>query len=323
MHPELFKIGPITVYTYGFCIAIGLLCAVILFYFLCKKFKISERTFNFYTTTVLIAVIVGFLMAMLFQAVYAWIDSGFKEFSFENGMTFLGGLIGGVGLFLIITAIFAKDEVRRDFWKIANIIAPCIPLAHGFGRIGCFFGGCCYGIASDSPIAVQFPHLPHKVLPTQLFEAAFLFVLFGVMLFLLLKYKRIDLMMLIYLGSYAVWRFIIEFFRSDERYSFVPGLTPSQFQSIVMLLVCGALAFYIYYFDRIPFCGKMKIGRNFREFALAEPAPTETEQPPQSTVEYIESDEAEGGGDAAADIVSDEEKQNPEESPDTGETKTE
>ena len=58
-------------------------------------------------------------------------------------------------------------------------------------------------------------------------------------------------------------------FRSgDYRGSFIPGLTPSQFQSIIMLLVTAALAFYIFYFDRVPFYGKEKVGRNFRFVAL-------------------------------------------------------
>lgn len=269
MHKVLFKIGGLTVYTYGFCIALGLIGAVLLFWFLSKKLKLSERSFNFYSTAVMISVVVGFLFALLFQAVYDWIESGFKTFTLlDTGMTFMGGLIGGVAMFIAITAFFAKPQVKKDFWKTANIMAPCIPLAHGFGRIGCFFGGCCYGKVSDSPVAVIFPGMSQPVLPTQLFEAAFLFILCGVLLLLLLKFKRIDLQLIVYLGAYAVWRFVIEYFRGDYRGSFIPGLTPSQFQSIIMLLVTAALAFYIFYFDRVPFYGKEKVGRNFRFVAL-------------------------------------------------------
>ncbi len=270
MHKILFKIGKLTVYTYGFLIAIGLVCAIVLFYFLSKKFKLSEKSFNFYSTNVIISIVIGFLFANLYQAIYDWIESGFKEFGFNSSMTFMGGLIGGVAAFIIITAVFAKGDTRKDFWKTANLMAPCIPLAHGFGRIGCFFAGCCYGKASVSPIAVKFPGMSYSVLPTQLFEAVFLFVLFGVLMFMLFKFKRIDLQLIVYLGSYAIWRFIIEYFRGDHRGEFIPGMSPSQAQSILMLLVAGALAFYIFYFDRIPFCGKLKIGRSFKEYALAE-----------------------------------------------------
>lgn len=311
MYPELFHIGELTVYTYGLMIALGLLGAVGLFRVLSTKFKLSEGTFNFYSTNVLISIILGFLFALLFQAVYDFIDSGFTDFSF-GGMTFMGGLVGGVACFLIITAVFAKGKVKTDFWKVANLMAPCIPLAHGFGRIGCFFAGCCYGKASDSFFAIKFPNIPYKVLPTQLFEAIFLFVLFGVLLMLLLRYKRIDLLLLVYLFSYAVFRFIIEYFRGDYRGSFIPGISPSQFQSIIMVIAAAALAVYIFRFDKVPFGGKTVSGSNFKELALNEPeveresgaaadnqaepeTPLQQEQsaPPSQTVLNLKPDEKE------------------------------
>lgn len=278
MYPELFHIGGLTVYTYGLMIALGLIGAVLLFRWLSTKFRLSEKSFNFYSTAVIISIVLGFGFAALFQAIYDFVDSGFSDFSFNGGMTFMGGLIGGVGCFLLITALFAKGNIKTDFWKVANLMACSIPLAHGFGRVGCFFAGCCYGKASDSIFAVQFPHLRHTVLPTQLFEAIFLFALFAVLLLILLKYKRIDLTLLIYLGAYAVFRFIIEYFRGDYRGSFIPGISPSQFQSILMLLAAAALAVYIFRFDRVPFGGKTVTGRTFRELAL-KPAPQEDAPP--------------------------------------------
>lgn len=267
---ELFKIGGLTVYTYGLLIAVGLIAAFALFFFLSKKFKLADKSFDFYSLTVIISIVVGFLFGNLFQAIYEWFDSGFKQFAF-NGMSFMGGLIGGVALYIIISAIFAKGQVRKDFWKVANMIAPCITIAHGFGRIGCLFGRCCYGVPNDSLFSVKYDNFAHPVLATQLLEALFLFVLTAVILFMLLKYKRLDLCMLVYLYGYAVWRFIIEFWRDDVRGAFlIPGLSPSQFQSIVMALIAGALTLYIYYFNRIPFRGKELIGRNYLSVALAE-----------------------------------------------------
>lgn len=267
---ELLNIGDLTVYTYGFLIAIGLIAAFALFFFLTKIFKLDDKSFDFYSFNAIISIVVGFLFGCLFQAVYDWIDSGFKTFEFD-GMSFMGGLIGGVALFLTITAVFAKGQTRKDFWKVANLIAPCITIAHGFGRIGCLFGRCCYGIPNDSFLSVKYDRFASPVLATQLLEAMFLFILTGILVFLLIKYKRIDLMLLIYLYAYAVWRFTIEFWRDDSRGAFIiPGLSPSQFQSIVMLLIAGALTLYIYYFDRIPFFGKELAGHTFRETVLAQ-----------------------------------------------------
>ena len=269
---ELFHIGELTTYTYGFLIAIGLIVAFALFFFLAKMFKLDDKSFDFYSFDAIIAIVVGFLFGCLFQSIYDWIDSGFKTLAFD-GMSFMGGLIGGVAIFLTITAVFAKGQTRKDFWKVANMIAPCITIAHGFGRIGCLFGRCCYGIPYDSFISVKYDYFSHPVLATQLLEAAFLFILTGILVFMLIKYKRIDLMLLIYLYAYAIWRFTIEFWRDDPRGAFIiPVLSPSQFQSVVMLLIAGALTLYIYYFDRIPFFGKELAGHAFLETALADVA---------------------------------------------------
>lgn len=302
---ELFKIGGLTVYTYGLLIAIGLIAAFALFFFLSKKFKLSDKSFDFYSLTVIISIVVGFLFGNLFQAIYKWIDSGFKQFAF-NGMSFMGGLIGGVALYIIISAIFAKGQARKDFWKVANMIAPCITIAHGFGRIGCLFGRCCYGVPNDSFLSVKYDNFAHPVLATQLLEALFLFILTGVILFMLLKYKRLDLSMLVYLYGYAVWRFIIEFWRDDVRGAFlIPGLSPSQFQSLVMALIAGALTLYIYYFNKVPFRGKELIGRTYYDVALAEIAEAEKAAAAKSAeskseVETFDSDEAQNESDNTA-----------------------
>lgn len=249
MHDTLFKIGNLTVYSYGFMIAVGIIAAVVLFRVLCDRRKIDDKTYNFYLMNTMVAIAVGFGFAALYQMIYHAIETGRWEF---NGITFMGGLIGAVLSFAVGTVFVAKVPVQRDFWRIANIITPCILIAHGFGRIGCFLAGCCYGVRTDSWIGVKFPFLSYKVVPTQLIEAIFLFILCGVTVLLLLKWKKEDWLMLIYLYSYAVFRFIIEFWRGDDRGG-AGFLSPSQWQSFFMLAVAIALTVYIYVFKRRPF----------------------------------------------------------------------
>lgn len=253
MYPVLFKIGDFEIATYAVLIVIGLIGAVLLFKYLSGRFKLSDNSYNFYSFIVIISIVVGFLFAFLFQAFYNFIDEGKWRF---GGVTFMGGLIGGVLAFVAITWIFGKKEVKKDFWKTANLMAPCLVGAHCFGRIGCFFAGCCYGTPTDSFLGIQFTTTDQKVVPTQLLEAIFLAVLCAVMLFLLFKYGILKPQMLIYLYSYAVFRFIIEFFRGDYRGSFIPGISPSQFQSILMALAGILLTVYILRFKREPFDGK-------------------------------------------------------------------
>ena len=120
---------------------------------------------------------------------------------------------------------------------------PFIPIgiciAHAFGRLGCFFGGCCYGLPTDSwvGLACSAPNGVHSdqlVIPTQLFEMFFLLILAAVMAFLYFKYN-FNYNFALYLFAYGVWRFFIEFIRGDARGEFIgSALSPSQIWSIVM-----------------------------------------------------------------------------------------
>ena len=122
-------------------------------------------------------------------------------------------------------------------------MAPCcILIAHAFGRVGCFFAGCCYGKETDSFLGVKFPNLPNPVHPTQLYEAAFLFLLFAICFILLMK-KDFKHNLTVYLIAYGIFRFFIEYLRADDRGEFIPGISPSQFWSILMVVIGVGLIF--------------------------------------------------------------------------------
>ena len=232
-------------YPYDICFVGGIFVCLMMFNAYTKKKGMSYKVQNFYLYVSFAAIFGGLGSAFLFQAVYNWIANGVFEF---GGITFLGGLIGGALIFLLGYKLFAKEEERAVFMDIVVEAAPpCILIAHAIGRIGCFFGGCCHGIETTSWLGVQFPGDAHKVYPTQLFESAFLFMLCGVTSFLYMK-KNIKHNMEIYLISYGIFRFLLEFIRGDDsRGAFVPGLTPSQFQSILLVLVgCALLAWKLW-----------------------------------------------------------------------------
>jgi phosphatidylglycerol:prolipoprotein diacylglycerol transferase len=115
-------------------------------------------------------------------------------------------------------------------------------LAHALGRIGCFSYGCCYGRDTGSFIGMLFPpqspagSLGVKVIPTQLIESFTLVIIFIVLNFLK-KYKEFEGQIFIYyLMLYAIVRFIIEFFRGDERGQIL-FLSVSQFGSAVLIVL--------------------------------------------------------------------------------------
>ena len=161
----------------------------------------------------------------------------------RSGFVFYGGVV-----FAIITLFVLAKLHKINFLKLADIIVLGVPLAHAFGRLGCFSYGCCYGRPTNSFIGVLFPKespaggLGVCVIPTQLIEAFFLILLFVVLLFVKNRKKFDDQILVFYLIFYSVLRFVIEFFRGDPRGN-VFFLSLSQFVSL-LLLVFGVFLYF-------------------------------------------------------------------------------
>lgn len=223
------------IHMYGLMIAIGILAAFGVLEWYGKKVGLSGKMRDFIFYNALVSIAVGLGSAAVFQGVYEYIKYPEKGFHIDGSITFLGGLIGGTVCFLLGYAIF-KKRLPENLSKLLQVAPCCITVAHGFGRIGCFFAGCCYGKPTDSWFGVKFPDLPGKVHPTQLYEAIFLFILFGVLTLLLFR-KKGRYTFSVYLTAYGIFRFLIEFLRDDERGAFIANLSPSQFWSILLIII--------------------------------------------------------------------------------------
>ena len=235
------------IHMYGVMIAVGVLCCFLSLFFLTKKLKVDPKFTDFIYYNGIASIALGFGSATLFQSFYNYLDNpeaGFKL----GGMTFIGGLIGGVATFLIVYAFFWK-KYDTTLFDVLSIIPCPILIAHAFGRVGCFCAGCCYGKETDSIFGIKFPGMSTAVHPTMLYEAIFLFVMFFVCGFLLLRFQ-FNYNMPLYLVTYGIFRFLIEYVRGDERGSFVAGMSPSQFWSIVMVALGVALFFYMRWRDK-------------------------------------------------------------------------
>ena len=157
--------------------------------------------------------------------------------------------VKGEKVFCLQEDLTLENYPADTFTPIGVVVIPAshdvygtIVMAHGFGRIGCFFAGCCYGVPTDSFLGVTFPGHSHAVHPTMLYEAAFLFILFGVFTFLLFKYDFKHNMSL-YLVSYGIFRFLLEFIRGDHRGELLGFISPSQTWSALMVVLGVALYF--------------------------------------------------------------------------------
>ena len=247
------------IYMYGVCIAVGILVCLGVFYLYTKKKNMPSKVQDFIFIVAIIAIALGFLAAKLYQAVYEWIDTGKFDF-IHSGITAMGGFVGGAAVFLIAYFVGGKFVFKgkeeglhiKEFNKILLCAPCCITIAHAFGRIGCLCAGCCHGAfvsheAGHGGLYME-AHGGYYV-PTQLYESIFLFALFAVLSYL--YFKRYNITMQVYLIAYGVWRFIIEFFRTDARGGVLLGLYPSQWQSIIF--VAGGIAMLlVYVFKKIP-----------------------------------------------------------------------
>jgi len=231
MYPYELFLG---IHMYGIMIAVGIgVCFAVLILY-SKRLKIEPKFVDFVFYDGLVSIIFGFLSAAVFQGLYEYIENPQRDFHIDGGITFMGGLLGGAVSFLIIYFIFRK-KYKSTLKDILPVIACCILIAHAFGRVGCFFAGCCYGKETDSIWGVKFLLLEHKVFPTNLYEAVFLFITFG--LFSLLSFKnKYKNLFSFYLIFYGVFRFFIEFLRGDDRGAFIGTITPSQFWSLLFVV---------------------------------------------------------------------------------------
>lgn len=148
-----------------------------------------------------------------------------------GGSVFYGGLIGG-----LIGGYLSIKYQKLDFGLTADCAAPSIALFHMFGRIGCFLGGCCYGVEWEHGITFEHGLMESANgvprVPVQLYEAGLELALFGLLSLLLAKGWLKNRLLAVYLLIYSVGRFILEFWRGDEYRGFLFGLSTSQLISV-------------------------------------------------------------------------------------------
>ena len=234
MKTDILTIGKITIHGYGLMIAIGILCCIAMGMYRAKKYKLNPEAV---IDIALYGVLAGFLGAKLLYVIVefpAFIKDPLSVLGSE-GFVVYGGIILGV-----LAAIIYCKVKGLVFLEYFDLCAPSISLAQGFGRIGCFLAGCCYGRETQSFLGVVFPANSMapagiKVLPTQLFSSAGDFLITAI---LLLYYKNTGDGGALYMILYGVGRFLIEFLRADDRGN-IGMLSTSQMISIV--IVAGAV----------------------------------------------------------------------------------
>jgi len=221
MHPILFQIGNFSVYAYGFFIAVGFITTLAIANLKIRKSKIGISFGNlvdlfFYTV---LSAMIGSRALFVLINFDDYRQNPMQIFKiWEGGLVFYGGLLLAIGV-----SLWYMRWHRLPIWKVVDLISPLIALGLFFGRIGCFFAGCCYGKETFLPWAVVFKHpdslapLNIPLHPVQLYDAAN-----GLAIFFFLnwmeKRKTFDGQIFwLFLFLYTITRFFIETLRGDPR----------------------------------------------------------------------------------------------------------
>ncbi len=253
MHPILFEAGPLTITWYGVMMAAGFLAGLVNWTFISRR---EGRDFNYCSDLlfwIMFSGLLGARVAYVLSNPAQYIKNPAEIIMiWEGGLVYYGGFLGS-GIALIIFARRHSEDIRG----LLDFVVVSVPLAHFFGRIGCFLNGCCYGKIWHGPLSVRFPagsYAWHRhvdmglisrytakslpVHPVQLYESAFNLLVFFI---LLRAYTNRDRMrsgriLALYCFTYPPGRFLLEFLRGDHQ-MFIMGLTVSQLTSLFLILL--------------------------------------------------------------------------------------
>jgi phosphatidylglycerol:prolipoprotein diacylglycerol transferase len=238
--PEVFGIGPLTIYTYGVMLAAAYLGGLQLAIVRAKRAGLDATRMLDLGVYIVIAALVGAKLLLLFVN-FNYFRNNPDEILVlaRSGGVFYGGLITAT-----LVAFWYIRRHKLPFWTTCDMFAPGIALGHVIGRVGCLMAGCCYGRQTNVPWAITFTDpfaaanvgtpLNVPLHPTQLYEAGAELL---ILIFLLVTEKKgrpfAGRTFWGYMFLYAVSRFIIEFYRADER-GVIMGLSTSQFISVLL-----------------------------------------------------------------------------------------
>ena len=251
MYPRLLELGPITVYTYGVLLAAAYLFGLQLARVRAKQRGLDANRVLDLGIYIIISALVGAKLLLLitdFKSLTA--DPRELLTLARSGGVFYGGLIVAV-----IVALWYIRRVGLPLWTTCDVFAPGIALGHVVGRFGCLFAGCCYGKPTTRPWGITFTDpfaaanvgtpLGVALHPTQLYEAGAELLILIILLATERKGRPFPgRTFWLYMLLYAISRFIIEFYRGDDRGT-VGMFSTSQFISIVLAPLAIVMLVYL------------------------------------------------------------------------------
>jgi phosphatidylglycerol:prolipoprotein diacylglycerol transferase len=249
MLPRLFQIGSYSQATYGVLVALAFLVAISVIARLARLAGLPSDAVVNLAIVCSLSAILGAKIMMYLVDIRDYIRNPGEIFSLatlQAGGVFYGGLIAA----LIAAAIYMRRH-RLPALPTADVFAPGIALGHGIGRLGCFAAGCCWGrptklpwgVTFTNPLAQQLVGVPLgiKLHPTQLYESAAEFLIFGVLYWRIRRQHPPGAIISLYLVLYSAVRFLVEFVRYHEQPNPFGGpLNTSQWISLCLAALGAA-----------------------------------------------------------------------------------
>lgn len=265
MHPYIFQTDlfgllrePISLHAYGLCIAIGFLLAMTLTKRQAQREGEDPEAMVDLTFYLLLYGLIGARVVFIFTQLPLFLAHPIEILMFwRGGLVWYGGFLGAVAYLL-----YHSRTSCVPFFKVVDILIPYMALAHGFGRLGCLFAGCCFGRTTTLPWGIVFPaqsmaqsaqYAAHEVSawapalpvhPTQLYEAGAEFAMFALLLALRERKRFHGQLFLLWVSLYPIIRSVIEMFRGDKDRG-VYILSTSQYISIGVGLMALVLFFVL------------------------------------------------------------------------------
>lgn len=243
------NLGFIQIPTFYLIISFSLCLSILWFgYSKHPENKNKENTQTFGYDLLLIILISGFFGARLFHIIYEEPEY-YSLFPLETIKFWNGGFVYYGGFLASLAASYIFIRLKKESFLVwADFLTPFLSLTYMLGRLGCFFEGCCYGKSCALPWAIHNQH------PTQLYMFfSELLILSFIIYIEKKKFKKtladgFIFMTWLVLSSSA--RFVIEFYRADDRGTFIAGLSISQIISALVVIACG-LKLYLLSIERV------------------------------------------------------------------------
>jgi phosphatidylglycerol:prolipoprotein diacylglycerol transferase len=224
MYPNLFKIGALTIHSYGLFLAIAFLLGMKIAAHYAKREQMETSAITDLVVYIFLSALVGAKLLL----VIVDFDYYSKDWSRLLSIYQVGGVYYGGFILAFLVSVWFIRRKKMNFWQTADVLVMGIAFGQIFGRFGCFFAGCCWGKpAPGFPLAVTFtrPEAAEQVgtplnIPlhaAQLYEALPMILVFGLLAYFYNRKKFAGQQLCLYLVMYSILRFNVEFFRGDPR----------------------------------------------------------------------------------------------------------